>query len=291
LAFPFFPEELELSSQTQTKALVSTNWVDEHVKDTGIRLVEVDVDPSFYEKGHIEGAVGWNWKRDLQDQLARDIAPKEALEDLLGKSGITPDTNIVLYGDNNNWFAAYAYWALKYYGHDKVQLIDGGRVKWEKEGRAYTTDVPTYPATHYHFKGSANEAIRAYKDHVQSKIGKAALVDVRSPKEFSGELLAPENLPQEGAQRGGHIPTAASIPWATAVNAEDGTFKSLDDLREIYGGKGVVPAKEVIAYCRIGERSAHTWFVLHELLGYPDVRNYDGSWTEWGSSIRLPIEK
>ena len=280
-----------MSSQTQIKALVTTDWIDEHAKDSGLRVVEVDVDPSVYEKGHIEGAVGWNWRRDLQDQLARDIAPKEALEQLLGKSGIAPDTNIVLYGDNNNWFAAYAYWALKYYGHDKVQLVDGGRVKWEKEGRQYSTDEPSYPATQYHFKGSANEQIRAYKDHVQSKIGKAALVDVRSPKEYSGELLAPENLPQEGAQRGGHIPTAASIPWATAVNAEDGTFKSLDDLRDIYGGKGVVPNKEVIAYCRIGERSAHTWFVLHELLGYPDVKNYDGSWTEWGSAIRVPIEK
>ena len=227
-----------MSSQTQTKALVSTEWIAEHAKDTGIRLVEVDVDTTSYEKGHIDGAVGWNWKRELQDQLARDLAPKEALAELLGKSGITPDTTIVLYGDNNNWFAAYAYWALKYYGHDKVQLVD-----------------------------------------------------VRSPKEYSGELLAPENLPQEGAQRGGHIPTAASIPWATAVNAEDGTFKSLDELKDIYSGKGVVPNKEVIAYCRIGERSAHTWFVLHELLGYPDVKNYDGSWTEWGSSIRVPIEK
>jgi thiosulfate/3-mercaptopyruvate sulfurtransferase len=282
---------LELSSQTQIKSLVSTEWIAEHAKDSGLRLVEVDVDPSNYEKGHIDGAAGWNWKKDLQDQVARDIAPKEALEELLGRSGITPDTTIVLYGDNNNWFAAYAYWALKYYGHDKVQLVDGGRVKWEKEGRPYTTEVSSFSPTSYRFKGSSNEKIRAYRDHVLSKIGKAALVDVRSPKEYSGELLAPENLPQEGAQRGGHIPTAASIPWATAVNAEDGTFKSLDELKEIYGGKGVVADKEVIAYCRIGERSAHTWFVLHELLGYPDVKNYDGSWTEWGSSIRVPIEK
>ena len=280
-----------MSSQTQTKALVSTEWISEHAKDASIRLVEVDVDTTSYEKGHIEGALGWNWKRELQDQLARDIAPKEALAELLGKSGITPDTTIVLYGDNNNWFAAYAYWALKYYGHDKVQLVDGGRVKWEKEGRPYSTDVPSYPETHYHFQGSPAEHIRAYRDQVLDKLGKVALVDVRSPKEYSGELLAPENLPQEGAQRGGHIPTAASIPWATAVNAEDGTFKSLDELKDIYGGKGVVPDKEVIAYCRIGERSAHTWFVLHELLGYPDVKNYDGSWTEWGSSIRVPIEK
>ncbi len=280
-----------MSSQTQIKALVTTEWIAEHAKDSGLRVVEVDVDPTNYEKGHIDGAVGWNWKKDLQDQLARDIAPKEALEQLLGKSGITPDTTIVVYGDNNNWFAAYAYWALKYYGHDKVQLVDGGRVKWEKEGRPYSTDVPSYPATHYHLTGGTDETIRAYRDQLLSKLGKAALVDVRSPKEFSGELLAPENLPQEGAQRGGHIPTAASIPWATAVNADDGTFKSLDELKEIYGGKGVVSNKEVIAYCRIGERSAHTWFVLHELLGYPDVKNYDGSWTEWGSSIRVPIEK
>jgi len=280
-----------LSSSTTTKALVSTEWAAEHGKDTGLRVVEVDVDPTAYEKGHIEGAVGWNWKKDLQDQVLRDVAGKEALAELLGKSGITPETTILLYGDNNNWFAAYAYWALKYYGHDKVQLIDGGRVKWEKEGRAWSTDVPSHPATSYHFHSSPKEDIRAYRDHVLSKIGKAGLVDVRSPKEFSGELLAPENLPQEGAQRGGHIPTAVSIPWGTAVNAEDGTFKSTEELKEIYGGKGITPNKEVIAYCRIGERSAHTWFVLKELLGYPDVRNYDGSWTEWGSSIKAPIEK
>ncbi|MGA8922241.1 MAG: sulfurtransferase [Candidatus Dormiibacterota bacterium] len=280
-----------MSSSTQTKALVSTEWVAEHGKDKGLRIVEVDVDPSAYEKGHIEGAVGWNWKKHLQDQVNRDIASKEALANLLGTSGITPDTTILLYGDNNNWFAAYAYWALKYYGHDKVQLIDGGRVKWEKEGRPYITDSPGYAATEYRFHGSPKEDIRAYRDHVQSRLGKAGLVDVRSPKEYSGELLAPENLPQEGAQRGGHIPTAVSIPWGTAVNTEDGTFKSLDELKQIYGGKGIVPDKEVIAYCRIGERSAHTWFVLHELLGYKDVKNYDGSWTEWGSSIRVPIEK
>ena len=280
-----------MSSSTTTRSLVTTDWIAEHGKENGLRIVEVDVDPSAYEKGHIAGAVGWNWKKDLQDQLHRDIASKEALANLLGQSGITPDTNILLYGDNNNWFAAYAYWALKYYGHDKVQLIDGGRVKWEKEGREYSTDVPSYPATDYKFHGSPKEEIRAYRDHVQSKLGKAGLVDVRSPKEFSGELLAPENLPQEGAQRGGHIPTAVSIPWGTAVNTEDGSFKSLDELKEIYSGKGITSNKEVIAYCRIGERSAHTWFVLKELLGYPDVRNYDGSWTEWGSSIKAPIEK
>ena len=280
-----------MSSTTASKALVTTNWIADHSKDKGIRLVEVDVDPKNYDSGHIEGAVGWNWRKHLQDQVVRDVAGKEALAQLLGESGITSDTNIVLYGDNNNWFAAYAYWALKYYGHDKVQLVDGGRVKWEKEGRAYSSEVPSYERSEYKFHGSPKEDIRAYKDHVQSKLGKAGLVDVRSPKEYTGELLAPENLPQEGAQRGGHIPTAVSIPWGTAVNAEDGTFKSVDELKEIYGGKGITPDREVIAYCRIGERSAHTWFVLKELLGYHDVRNYDGSWTEWGSSIRTPIEK
>jgi thiosulfate/3-mercaptopyruvate sulfurtransferase len=275
---------------SNSDALVSTEWAAEHGRDQGVQLVEVDVDPAAYGGGHLEGAVGWNWRSDLQDQTVRDLVSPENLEKILGKSGITPDTTIVLYGDNNNWFAAYAYWALKYYGHDKAKLINGGRVKWEAEGRPYTTEAPSYPETQYKFQGSPKEDIRAYKEQVLERIGKAGLVDVRSPKEYSGELLAPENLPQEGAQRGGHIPTAVSIPWATAVN-EDGTFKSSDQLKEIYGGKGISPEREVIAYCRIGERSAHTWFVLTELLGYPQVRNYDGSWTEWGSSIRVPIEK
>jgi thiosulfate/3-mercaptopyruvate sulfurtransferase len=273
------------------KALVETGWLAANLGRGGMRLIEVDVDPTVYEKGHLEGAVGWHWKRDLQDQTTRNIVSKEALEELLGRSGVTPETTIVLYGDNNNWFAAYAYWTLNYYGHHKVQLVDGGRVKWEKEGRPYTTDVPPYGAAHYQFQGTPDEKIRAYRDQVLAELGKAGLVDVRSPKEFSGELLAPENLPQEGAQRGGHIPTALSIPWATAVNPDNGTFKSLDELREIYGGKGITANKPIIAYCRIGERSAHTWFVLHELLAYPDVKNYDGSWTEWGSLIGAPIER
>ena len=279
-----------MSSSTTTRALVTTGWVAEHGKDKGIRIIEVDVDPSAYDKGHIEGAVGWNWRKHLQDQVNRDIASKEALANLLGQSGVTPDTNVLLYGDNNNWFAAYAYWALKYYGHDKVQLIDGGRVKWEKEGREYSTEIPSYPQTDYKFHGSPKEEIRAYRDHVQSKLGKAGLVDVRSPGEYSGELLAPENLPQEGAQRGGHIPTAKNIPWAKAVK-EDGTFKDVAELKELYGAQGITGERETIAYCRIGERSAHTWFVLTEILGYPNVRNYDGSWTEWGSLIKAPIEK
>ena len=271
-------------------ALVSTDWVAEHGGDENVRLIEVDVDTAAYDGGHIDGAVGLNWRRDLQDQTVRDLAPKGALEAILGKAGVGPDTVVVLYGDNNNWFAAYAYWALKYYGHDNAKLMNGGRVKWEKEGRQYTTDVPSFAQTDFRFSGEPREEFRAYRDQVLQVIGQAGLVDVRSPKEYSGELLAPENLPQEGAQRGGHIPSAVNIPWATAVN-EDGTFKSAEELREIYGGRGITPDKEIVAYCRIGERSAHTWFVLKELLGYDNVRNYDGSWTEWGSVVRAPIEK
>jgi len=271
-------------------ALVSTEWLAQNLLAPGIKLIEVDVNPAAYDGGHIEGAVGWDWKRDLQDPTVRDLASRASLERKLGESGVSPGDTILLYGDNNNWFAAYAYWALKYYGHDDVKLVNGGRVKWEAEGRPYTTDVPQVQATQYRFSGEPREDLRAYRDQVLASIGKVGLVDVRSPGEFSGELLAPENLPQEGAQRGGHIPTAINVPWATAVK-EDGTFKSADELRGIYGGKGLQPEREVIAYCRIGERSAHTWFVLAELLGYPQVRNYDGSWTEWGSTIRVPIEK
>jgi thiosulfate/3-mercaptopyruvate sulfurtransferase len=272
------------------EALVSTDWAIEHLQDPGVRLVEVDVDTAAYEKGHLPGAVGWNWRNDLQAKPARDIAAKDQLEQLLSRGGIGPETTVVLYGDNNNWFAAYAYWTLKYYGLDKVKLVNGGRVKLEAEGRQFTTDAPSYPETSYRFTGSPNEAIRAYRDDVAERIGKAGLVDVRSPGEFSGELLAPENLPQEGAQRGGHIPTAKNIPWARAVK-EDGTFKDVAELKELYGAQGISPEQETIAYCRIGERSAHTWFVLTEILGYPNVRNYDGSWTEWGSLIKAPIEK
>jgi thiosulfate/3-mercaptopyruvate sulfurtransferase len=283
-------------SQTQTEgyvnsdALVTTEWLAEHLGDPGQRLIEVDVNPAAYQGGHIQGAVGWDWKKDLQDQTMRDVVSREALEKKLSESGVSPETTILLYGDNNNWFAAYAYWTLKYYGHDNVKLVNGGRVKWEAEGRPYTTDAPQVEPTQYRFSGEPREDLRAYRDEVEESIGKAGLVDVRSPGEYSGQLLAPENLPQEGAQRGGHIPGAVNVPWATAVK-EDGTFKSADDLRQIYAGKGIVPEVEVIAYCRIGERSAHTWFVLRELLGYPEVRNYDGSWTEWGSAIRAPIEK
>ncbi|HZV51235.1 MAG TPA: sulfurtransferase [Candidatus Dormibacteraeota bacterium] len=277
-------------SYANPDALVSTEWLAAHLDEPGYRLIEVDVNPAVYDSGHIPGAVGWDWKRDLQDPTIRDLAPREALARKLGESGVTPETTVLLYGDNNNWFAAYAYWALKYYGHERVKLVNGGRVRWEVEGRPYTTEVPRIQPVEYRFAGEPREEIRAYRDQVLERIGRAGLVDVRSPAEFSGELLAPENLPQEGAQRGGHIPTAVNIPWSQAVK-EDGTFKAPQELRELYGSKGVSPDREVIAYCRIGERSAHTWFVLRELLGYPDVRNYDGSWTEWGSSVRVPIER
>jgi len=272
------------------EALVTTDHAVENLSTSGIKIVEVDVDTTAYDKGHLAGAIGWDWREDLQDRPVRDVAPKEKMESLLSRSGIGPDDTILLYGDNNNWFAAYAYWTLKYYGHQKVKLINGGRPKLEAEGRAFTAEVPTPAETSYKFTTTPNESIRAYRDRVAEGLGRDGLVDVRSPGEYSGELIAPEHLPQEGAQRAGHIPTAVNIPWGTAVNT-DGTFKSVDELREIYGGKGITPDRETIAYCRIGERSAHTWFVLTELLGYDNVRNYDGSWTEWGSLIKVPIER
>ena len=271
--------------------LVTTDWVAEHGQDPNVRLIEVDVDTKAYETGHIAGAVGWNWKTDTQDTLRRNLPTPEQLQNLLRRAGISPDTIVVAYGDNNNWFAAYALWLLKYYNHNDVRLINGGRTKWIAEGRPLTTDVPQHAASNYTVK-QPNKHIRALRDLVLESVDKAGavLVDVRGPKEFSGELLAPENLPQEGAQRGGHIAGALNIPWAQAV-AEDATFKTPEALRALYSGKGVTPDKNVIAYCRIGERSAHTWFVLHYLLGYPNVRNYDGSWTEWGSLVDVPIEK
>jgi thiosulfate/3-mercaptopyruvate sulfurtransferase len=271
-------------------ALVDTQWVAEHLSDSNVRLIEVDVDTSAYDSGHIPGAIGWNWQVDLQRRPMRDIPTRQEWEALLSRSGVGNNTTIVLYGDNNNWFAAFALWLFELYGHQDVKLMNGSRSRWLAEGRPSTTDVPTYPSTTYK-ASDADQRLRAYRDDVAESIGRAdrGLVDVRSPKEYAGELLAPENLPQEGAQRGGHVPGAANIPWATAVN-EDGTFKSSEALQQIYGGKGITADKPTIAYCRIGERSAHTWFVLSHLLGHPNVRNYDGSWTEWGSLIGAPIE-
>jgi len=281
----------ENKGYVHSEVLVDADWVQAHLKDPNVRLVEVDVDTSAYDQGHIPGAVGFNWKKDLQDQLVRAPLTRDHLEKLLGQAGVSNDTTIVLYGDNNNWFAAWAFWILKFYGHQDVRLLDGGRVKWLADKREITTDVPQYTQTTYHAR-HPNTGVRALRDQIMSALGNKdlALVDVRSPAEFSGELLAPANLPQEGAQRGGHIPGAANVPWSMAVNS-DGTFKSADELRAIYEGKGVTPDKDVIAYCRIGERSSHTWFVLNYLLGYPKIRNYDGSWTEWGSLIGAPIER
>ena len=277
------------AEQTVTKALVSTQWVAEHIDDPNVRLVEVDVDTTSYEQGHIRNATGWNWQTQLEDRVQRDIPTKADWERLLGQAGVSNNTKLVFYGDNNNWFAAFAYWIAKIYGHQDAALMDGGRKKWELEGRELVKDVPQVQPATYQAK-DPDWSLRAYQDQVREYInapGKA-MVDVRSPAEFSGEILAPPGLP-ETAQRAGHIPSAANIPWGQAAN-EDGTFKSKDQLAQLYQGKGVTPDKQVVAYCRIGERSSHTWFVLKEILGYPDVRNYDGSWTEWGSVIGAPIE-
>ena len=280
-----------MADYAHPESLVSTDWVAEHGADDNVRLVEVDVDTSSYDQGHIAGAVGWNWQSQLQETVSRDLVSKEGMEQLLGSSGIDNGTIVILYGDNNNWFAAWAFWQMKYYGHDDVRLMNGGRAKWEAEGRALTTAAAN-PSINSYTAKAPNEDIRVYRDQVLSKVsvGNISLVDVRAPAEYSGELLAPENLPQEGSQRGGHIPSAANIPWGQAV-AEDGTFKSADELKTLYGGKGIDGSRETIAYCRIGERSSHTWFVLTQLLGYSNVRNYDGSWTEWGSIVGFPVER
>jgi thiosulfate/3-mercaptopyruvate sulfurtransferase len=271
--------------------LVDIDWAQQHLDDPAVRFVEVDVDTTAYEQGHLTGAVAWNWTSQLSDGIRRDVATREDFSKLLSESGIGPETTIVLYGDNNNWFAAWAYWQLKLFGHRDVRILDGGRKLWLAKELPTTTDEPSYGATGYSLP-EPDFALRAYRDDVLERLGDGgfALVDVRSPAEYAGELLAPAALPQEGAQRAGHIPGATSIPWASAVN-EDGTFKSADELRELYGSKGITPDRDIVAYCRIGERSSHTWFVLHELLGFERVRNYDGSWTEWGSLVGAPIEK
>ena len=280
-----------MAEYAHPESLVSTQWVAEHGGDPGVRLVEVDVDTSAYEQGHIAGAVTWNWQSQLQHNVVRDIVSRDEMEALLSRSGIAPDTAIILYGDNNNWFAAWAFWQLRYYGHRDVRLMNGGRVLWLAENRPLVTEVPQYPATQYRISAE-NTELRARRDYVLEAVdsGSHALVDVRSPDEFSGALNAPPNMPQEGSQRNGHIPGAANIPWGQAVR-EDGAFKSADELAELYGSRGIDGSRETIAYCRIGERSSHTWFVLSQLLGYENVRNYDGSWTEWGSIVGAPIAR
>ncbi len=269
--------------------LVDGDWLQEHLNDQNIRIVEVDENPALYAEAHIPGAIGFDWKEDLQDPIRRDFLGPQAFGELFGGRGVSNEHTIVLYGDRNNWFAAYTYWYLKYYGHDKALLLNGPREKWIADGRPTSAELPAYPPAAFTAKPGDDE-IRARRDEVLAAIdAPTKLVDVRSPAEFAGEIISPAGYEQEGAQRAGHIPGAASIPWAQAVR-EDGTFKSSEELRELYGGKGVLNGDDVIAYCRIGERSAHTWFVLHELLGHERVKNYDGSWTEWGSLVAVPVE-
>jgi thiosulfate/3-mercaptopyruvate sulfurtransferase len=280
-------------SYAHPEALVTTQWVAEHLADPNVRVAEVDYDPaSNYNQGHIPGAVLFDWKKDMNDPVNRDILSKEQLEVLLGVKGVSNDTTLVLYGDFNNWFAAYAFWDLKYYNVQNVKLMDGGRKKWLLEDRELAKEVPS-PDPAAYTVGPPDIKVRAYREDVRAFLGKKdrALVDVRGPKEFSGEITAPPEYPNEAAQRGGHIPGARNIPWAQAVNDADGTFKPRKDLEALYASQGISREKGVITYCRIGERSSHSWFVLKYLLGYPDVRNYDGSWTEWGNSILYPIEK
>ncbi len=273
--------------------LVDTDWVAERLDDPDVRLVEVDEDTEAYNRGHIRNAVGVHWKNDLQDPLKRDFIGPKDFAALLDRIGVTPQTQVVLYGGNNNWFAAYAYWYFKLYGHDNVKLLNGGRKKWELEGRELTQDPPKAESTSGYPAREHDANIRALRGYVEQILGKPeiGLVDVRSPEEFRGELLAPAHLPQEQAQRPGHIPGAKNIPWSKSVDQESGAFLSTADLEKLYGEQGITKDREIVAYCRIGERSAHTWFVLHELLGFEKVRNYDGSWTEWGSLVGVPIEK
>ncbi|HEY2315588.1 MAG TPA: sulfurtransferase [Streptosporangiaceae bacterium] len=273
---------------SRSDVLVDADWVEAHRADPGVVLVEVDEDTSAYDKGHIRGAVKIDWQKDLQDPVRRDFVDREGFEALLSERGISNDDTVVLYGGNNNWFAAYAYWYFKLYGHNNVKLLDGGRKKWELDSRELVTDVPSRPATSYKAR-EQDRSIRAFRDEVVSAIGNKNLIDVRSPDEFAGRLLAPAHLPQEQAQRGGHVPSARNVPWSKAAE-DDGRFKSDDALRTLYSEAGVDFGTDTIAYCRIGERSAHTWFVMHELLGQPNVKNYDGSWTEYGSLVGVPIK-
>ncbi len=279
-----------MSAYANPEVLVTTQWVEEHQNDANVVIAEVDVDTKAYEEGHVPNAIGWNWQTQLCDTVQRDIIKKADLEKLMSESGIGNDITVVLYGDNNNWFAAWAFWQMKMYGHKDIRIMDGGRKKWLAEGRGVTKDAPAPKKANYK-ASEPDQALRAYLPQVMDayKSGKVALVDVRSGDEFTGKILSPPGLP-ETCQRGGHIPGAKSIPWAQACN-EDGTFKSFDQLKTLYGDKGVTADKDIIAYCRIGERSSHTWFVLKYLLGYKNVKNYDGSWTEWGNLVGAPVEK
>jgi thiosulfate/3-mercaptopyruvate sulfurtransferase len=279
-----------MSDYANPDVLVSTDWLDQHLGDQDVRVIEVDEDTSAYEKGHIKGAVGWNWTTDLHTQVGRDYLDQGGFADLLSAAGVGSETTVVLYGGNNNWFAAYAYWLLKLRGFDDVKLLDGGRKKWELESRELVQDVPAYAASDHVLLGDEQPQLRALRDEVIGKVGSSTgFVDVRSPEEYRGEKLAPDHLPQEQSQVPGHIAGAANIPWVKAAN-DDGTFKSADELKALYEEEGITPDREVIAYCRIGERSSHTWFALQELLGYPNVKNYDGSWTEYGSLVGVPVE-
>jgi thiosulfate/3-mercaptopyruvate sulfurtransferase len=284
-------EKEYMAEYKHPETLVDTAWVADHLHDPNVRLIEADEDILLYEIGHIAGAVKLDWNVDVQNPLSRDFIDQAGFEKLLGSWGISNETTIVLYGDRSNWYAAYTFWLFTQYGHKNLKILNGGRIKWEAEGRPYTKEVPHYTPTTYQAQ-PADESIRAFRDQVLVGLSdpNRRLIDIRSPQEYSGELLHMVHYPQEGAQRGGHIPGALNVPWSTAANL-DGTFKSADDLREIYEGKGIKPENEVITYCRIGERSAHTWFALTQLLGYPNVRNYDGSWTEWGSLVRSPVER
>ncbi|MBI3647626.1 MAG: sulfurtransferase [Actinobacteria bacterium] len=280
-----------MAEYAKPEVLVEIGWLEEHLGDENVRVIDVDEDTSAYEKGHIEGAIGWNWSTDLHTKVGRDYLSREELQELLRRSGVSDGTTVVLYGGNNNWFAAYAYWILKLRGFDDVKLLNGGRKKWELDSRPLAHEVPTPAAGNVTVAGSDRIEIRAFRDEVIANAGSSGvgLVDVRSPEEYRGEKLAPDHLPQEQSQVPGHVPGAANIPWAKAAN-EDGTFRSADELRALYESEGITPDREVIAYCRIGERSSHTWFALQELLGYPNVKNYDGSWTEYGSLVGVPVE-
>jgi thiosulfate/3-mercaptopyruvate sulfurtransferase len=285
--------EIESRGYVHADVLVSTDWVASHLDDPGVRIIESNEDPLLYATGHIPGAVEVDWTRDLNDPVRRDYLGREGFEALMRRIGATPETTVVFYGDRNNWWATYAFWVFQLFGHDKAKVMDGGRIKWVNEGRPLSKDMPSYPESEYKARERDDEKIRAFRDEVLRHVeGRRPLIDVRSPQEYTGERLHMPDYPNEGALRGGHIPGAANVPWAKAVNPDDGTFKTAGELRALYEQEaGLQPKDDVIVYCRIGERSSHTWFVLTHLLGYPRVRNYDGSWTEWGNLVGVPIER